>query len=147
MAQIPLTLRMKPTFFSPIYRAVKSHPCDFFLLLSCHSPILNSVFQTLLLFCSAFAHAGSSVSKTLLPPPLSFPFPWIMPHPLGPCLHITSPGRPSPPEMLGSGTHLLLPTLIITLHMQSIANYLFTYLYSCETESPVAMGAVCELQK
>ena len=67
--------------------------------------------------------------------------------PLGPCLHITSPGRPSPPEMLGSGTHLLLPTLITTLHMQSIANYLFTYLYSCETESPVAMGAVCQLQK
>ena len=101
MAQIPLTLMMKPTFFSPIYRAFKSHPCEFLLLLSCHSPILNSVFQTFLLFLSAFAHAGSSVSKTLLSP-LSFPFPWIMPHPLGPCLHITSIGRTSPPEMLRS---------------------------------------------
>lgn len=95
--------------------------------------------------CFSFAHAGSSVSKTLLPLPLSFPFPWVMPYPLGPCLHITSTGRPSPPEMLGSGTHLLLPTLITTLHLPGIANYLFTYLYSRETESPVAMEAVCQL--
>lgn len=74
MAQIPLTLWMKPTFFSSVYKAVKSHPCDFVLFLSCHSPILNSVLQTLLLLflctCWFLCLKNSSPSSSFLPLPM-----------------------------------------------------------------------------
>lgn len=91
-AQIPLTLWMKPTFFSSVYKAVKSHP----VTLSSSSPAILPSWtcaQTLLLLF--LAHAGSSVSKLFslflfLPLPMdnALSFRSLFTH------HFT--GRPSP---------------------------------------------------